>query len=285
MSTTLAPSRNGRQEVGLDLWVETPENVVLTYQLAGPAIRCAAYLIDWVARFIAAAVLLMLVACAGLALPGAAWGFWLLVLFFMEWVYFIVAEGFFKGKTLGKAAFGLRVIHERGHPLTFWGATLRNLMRAADALPLYGPGFVSMLLSRNSQRLGDLVAGTVVISERRVVLPREPIILEKIEPLSREDLGSYVPDRQTLTLIEDFLTRRHVLTHGRGHAMAAPLARALADRLSYQGHADLPGQYPMAFLARVYVTFLRREEEEADQIDWKPKRRRKRRQPAQTGDW
>ena len=58
--------------------------------------------------------------------------------------------------------------------------------------------------------------------------------------------------------------------------MAAPVARALAERLNFSGDPDLPVQYPMAFLARVYVTFLRREDEEDDQIDWKPKKRPRR---------
>ena len=277
MSQTRSQADANGEEIGLDLKIETPENVVLTYQLAGPAVRSAAYMVDFTVRAIVLVGISIALFIAQLVIPGTATGIFFLVWFFMEWCYFIVAEGFFNGKTLGKHTFGLRVIHDRGHPLTLWGATLRNLLRAVDAIPLYGIGFVSMLLSRRCQRLGDLVAGTVVIAERRVVLPREPIILEKIEPISRQELGSYVPDRQTLTLIEDFLTRRHVLTHDRGHAMAAPVARALAERLNFSGDPDLPSQYPMAFLARVYVTFLRREDEEDDQIDWQPKRRRRRR--------
>ena len=224
-------------------------------------------------------------------MPGASGGLYALVWFFMEWGYFIVAEGFFRGKTIGKHALGLRVIDDRGHPLTFWGATLRNLLRAVDVLPLYGPGFISMVLTQRLQRMGDLVAGTVVISERRVVLPREPIILEKIEPLPRQELRSCVPERGTLSLIEDFLTRRHILSHERGHAMAAPLASVLAKRLRFQGDPDLPLKFPMAFLARLYVTFLKRDDEEdEDQIDWKPKRKRQRksgrpRQRQTVSDW
>ena len=274
MSQTLNPANTNGEEIGLDLKIETPENVVLTYQLAGPAIRCAAYMVDFAVRVIIVLGISIAVSIFSIVIPGTATGIFLLVMFFMEWCYFIVAEGFFNGKTLGKHTFGLRVIHDRGHPLTLWGAVLRNLLRSVDAIPLYGIGFVSMLLSRKSQRLGDLVSGTVVIAERRVVLPREPIILEKIESLSRQEMGSYVPDRQTLTLIEDFLTRRHILTHERGHSMAAPVARALAERLNFSGDPDLPSRYPMAFLARIYVTFLRREDEEDDQIDWKPNSRR-----------
>lgn len=292
MSQSILSSNASAEEIGLDLKIETPENVVLAYQLAGPAVRLGAYTIDFGVRAVVIVCISIFLLCTGVAMPGMSGGIWLLLLFFMEWGYFIVAEGFFRGKTIGKHVLGLRVIHDRGHPLTFWGAVLRNLLRAVDVMPLYGPGFISMVLTQRLQRMGDLVAGTVVISERRVVLPHEPIILEKIEPLSRQELGSYVPERGTLSLIEDFLTRRHILSHDRGHAMVAPLARVLAKRLRFQGDPDLPQQFPMAFLARLYVTFLKQDDEENgdDQIDWKPKRKRQRRsrRPRQretVGDW
>src|SRR5262249_17373134 len=77
----------------------------------------------------------------------------------------------------------------------------------------------------------------------------------KIEPLSRTELGGYVPPSQTLALVEEFLSRRHVLTYRRGHAMAYLLARSLAKRLNFTGDPHLVDRYPMAFLARVYATF------------------------------
>lgn len=243
--------------VGLDLQIETPENVVLTYELAGPACRMGAYLFDLAVRVAAVIAVSMFVGAAGLALPGVSIGVFLLFLFAIEWGYFVVCEGFFNGKTLGKHLFGLRVIHERGYALTFWAAMLRNLLRAADALPLYGAAFITMVCSRRFQRLGDLAAGTVVVTERRVVLPREPIILERIQPLPREQLGNYVPDQRTLSLIDQFLGRRHVLTHRRAHELASILARPLAARASYSGDRRLVEQYPLAFLARLYVTHLK----------------------------
>jgi uncharacterized RDD family membrane protein YckC len=272
--------------LGLDLRIETPENVVLTYQLAGPAARLGAYLLDLCVRLLIWGIGLMLMAAMSLSLPGLGFGTFLVVWFLAEWAYYVVLEWGFSGKSIGKAALGLRVIHERGHPITLWSAMLRNLLRAADGLPLvivplnpvfrlelpvYGVGLLSMALSGRFQRLGDLAAGTVVISERHVVLPREPIIIEKIDPLPRADLGRTPPDDRTLSLIEEFLSRRSILTHERGHAMCAPLARVLAERLGYRGDAQLVERYPMAFLARVYVTFLRRDEQEPeDDGGWLP---------------
>ena len=265
--------------VDLALRIETPENVVLTYQMAGPAIRLAAYLLDVGVRFVLIIVVGSVLLITGVVMPGASGGLLLIAHFLNEWFYFVVCEGFFKGKTVGKHVFGLRVIQEQGHPMTFWSAMLRNLVRAAESFPLYGPAFISMLCSRRFQRLGDLVARTVVIQERRVSLPREPIILEKVQPLPREELGGFVPDQRTLSLIDQFLGRRYVLTLQRGHVLASVLARPLADRLNYRGDPTLVDRYPMAFLARVYVTFVRREDEDDEYI----RELRTQRRPAAVG--
>lgn len=255
------------RRVSLDLHVETPENVVLSYQLAGPSIRCAAYLVDFLVRSAITFFIFILVACIQVMAPilqGTSSGLFLVFWFVMEWGYYIICEGFFHGKTVGKNAFGLRVIQAQGHPISFWAAAIRNMVRFVDAFLLYGVGFVAMLTNREFRRLGDLVAQTVVIQERRVVLPREPVIVEKIKPLERDDISSFRPSREVLTLIDEFLGRRKVLSHDRGHAMARILSQALAKKLHYMGDQKQVDAYPMAFLARVYVTFIRREDENED---------------------
>ena len=244
--------------VSTDLVIETPENVVLTYRLAGPAVRLLAYLLDFMIRGAIVFVAFMLRDRRRIGrVLGISFGMFLILWFVIDWAYFGLSEGYFRGKTLGKHLFGLRVIQEEGYPITLWGAFLRNIVRAADSLSFYGVGFMTMLVAGKFRRLGDLVARTVVIEERRVSVPREPIILEKIEPLPRTELGGFVPSGQTLALIEQFLSRRHVLTYRRGHAMAYLLARALAKRLNFSGDPHLVDRYPMAFLARVYATFYR----------------------------
>ena len=260
-------NRLGAPVVTTQLHVETPENVVLNYQLAGPAVRCAAYLIDFAVR---AAIMLALGLFFGIVFRVSFLfaGAMLVVYFVVDWFYYVVSECWFRGKSIGKHALGLRVVQSRGYPITFWSSCLRNLFRAVDSLPflLHGVGFISILLTRNGQRLGDLVAGTVVITERSVQLPREPIILEKIQPLPRNEfLSNYVPSEKTLGIVEQFLSRRFVLTHDRGHALASVLASRLAEKLSFEGDTKLVQQYPMAFLARVYVTFLKRTEDEEEQ--------------------
>lgn len=250
--------------VSTDLVIETPENAVLTYQLAGPCVRLLAYFLDFMIRAVLLVVACVLTMTGGMAgSAGVSTGLFLVAWFAIDWAYFGLSEGYFRGKTIGKHVFGLRVIQEEGYPITFWGAQLRNIVRAADSLSFYGAGFVTMLVAGRFRRLGDLVARTVVIEERHVSVPREPVILEKIDPLSRTDLGGCVPSGQTLAVIEEFLSRRHVLTHRRGHAMAYILARPLAKRLNFAGDLQLVDRYPMAFLARVYATFHRAHDDEA----------------------
>ncbi|MFH1304102.1 MAG: RDD family protein [Planctomycetota bacterium] len=246
--------------------IETPENVVLTYQLAGPAQRYIAYMIDLAIRLAIMFGVMMVVPMMGIVLPGTAMGLLLVMMFLNTWGYYTISEGFFKGQSIGKHFCGLRVIRDGGYPITFWPALLRNLVRSADAIVFYGIGITSMLLTRRFQRLGDLVAGTVVIQERSLTLPRKPVILNKIQPLNKNEIGSYLPRDEVLSLIDEFIGRRHVLTYERGHALAGILARNLAERLNYSGDPKKVAQYPMAFLAAVYKTFSFAQEEEEQEL-------------------
>lgn len=247
----------GLPPIGLDVLVETPENVELTFRLAGPALRAGAYAIDLFVRSAVVFFGVMVLGCAGFAAPGLSSGMAFVLYFLVDWIYYVLSEGLFHGKTIGKHLFHLRVIREGGYPITFWSALLRNFVRAADSVPLflYGIGLLTMFFSGQFRRLGDLAARTLVIEEHEVALPREPVILARIQPLLRSELGTFVPSPQTLSLIEEFLSRRHVLTYRRGHAMALVLAQALAERLNYRGPAAAVEEYPMAFLGRVYATF------------------------------
>jgi uncharacterized RDD family membrane protein YckC len=281
--------------------VETPENVLLSYQVAGPAARCLAFGLDSIIRAIILALVLLVAIWSSRYLPGVTWGFVLVLMFALEWGYHVLCEGLFRGKTIGKDALGLRVVQLEGYPITFWSAMQRNLMRAVDGvpiiaflavtgrwpgetvslsvnlgeiwtillmLPVYGPALVSMMLTRRFQRLGDLVAGTVVISERQTRLSKEAVIISRIDPLSRDEIGPHVPDAETLALIDEFLSRREELTYDRGHELCADFAMTLARWLEFQGDHYQLRDYPMAFLARVYVTFARTEEAQVSEDPW-----------------
>ena len=249
---------------GLDLRIETPENVVLSYTLAGPSTRAAAFLIDLGLRLLVmtAVGIPTAIVLSVLGLGGLAMGLNLLLWFTLSWGYFVLFETFWRGRSPGKRVLGLRVLQDKGYPVTFWASAARNLLRVVDGMAIYAVGLGAMLLSRRMQRFGDLLARTVVVTERRVVLPREPVILAKIDPLPRESVPGPPPPPRTLALIDAFLGRRGAVSIPRGHELARPLARAVAARLRFAGDPDLVERYPMAFLARVYVTFLPRDEEE-----------------------
>ncbi|HEX7055270.1 MAG TPA: RDD family protein [Burkholderiales bacterium] len=186
--------------------VATPEGIELTLHLAGPVPRALAWAIDLVLRM-ALAFLLML---AALPFGRAGIGFLLLSAFFVEWLLPACFEAMWHGQTPGKRVMRLRVLNDDGTPLRWPGALTRNLLRAADFLPVaYGVGLIAMLANRDFKRLGDLAAGTVVVHdpEKRAaarqladappVPPPVPLNLEEQRALLElaERSGSLTPER------------------------------------------------------------------------------------------
>ena len=140
--------------------VETPEGITLTLRVAGPVARTLAWAIDSLIRYGVLWVLSMILVFLGVA----GMGIWLILLFLLEWFYPVLFELYAGGATPGKKALGLQVMLADGAPVDWPGSLIRNLLRAVDFLPLfYGFGLVTMMLSRDFQRLGDLAAGTVVV--------------------------------------------------------------------------------------------------------------------------
>ncbi|MEH6578175.1 MAG: RDD family protein [Amphritea sp.] len=138
---------------------ETPEGIRLQLKLAGPIVRACAWAIDMAIRV----VLYGVVAAVFVFLGGVGMAVMLILFFLIEWFYPVLFE-VSSGATPGKKAMGLVVIHTNGTPVSFTSSLLRNLLRAADFLPfLYAAGLLSMLISRDFQRLGDLAAGTLVV--------------------------------------------------------------------------------------------------------------------------
>ncbi len=151
-----------------DFAVLSPEKTILTYRLAGLGARVSAQLLDVVvviALIIGISILGSLLAWVDV---GSASAFSAVASFLVTFLYFILLEGLWNGQTLGKKAVGVRVRMADGTPVTFWAAIGRNLLRPADFLPMfYTLGVAAMFTNPKSQRIGDLVAGTIVIYEKR----------------------------------------------------------------------------------------------------------------------
>jgi uncharacterized RDD family membrane protein YckC len=159
--------------------IDTPELVSIEFPLAGIGSRFIAIMVD---SFILGAAVILLIFLAAFILPAlnllgpksASWGIgiFLLILFLLFWGYFALSEAFNNGRTLGKRVAKIRVIHQSGRGINFAEALARNLVRVIDYLPgFYGVGIATIFMSRQSQRLGDMVAGTLVVREREVEAP------------------------------------------------------------------------------------------------------------------
>ncbi|WP_260986362.1 stage II sporulation protein M [Bordetella genomosp. 13] len=139
---------------------ETPEGIFIALRPAGIMARSIAYLVDWLIRWAILAVLFTF----AVGLGGLAQGLILIAYFVLEWLYPVAFEMTRRGATPGKRLMGLRVVMDTGQPVTLGASLTRNLLRAADFLPgFYGAGAVAILLRRDSKRLGDMAAGTLVV--------------------------------------------------------------------------------------------------------------------------
>jgi uncharacterized RDD family membrane protein YckC len=140
--------------------IETPEGISLRLRAAGALPRAQAWTVDLLLRLV-----VFMVAAIPLSLFGVGGnGLALLLLFALMWGYSVACEVWLGGQTLGKRALGLRVVNADGTPVTWLPSVVRNLLRVVDALPgVYGVGLISTLIDPHARRLGDIVAGTMVI--------------------------------------------------------------------------------------------------------------------------
>jgi len=145
--------------------VELADGVEIQLRVAGLAVRSMAYMIDLLLRMLIYAVMFFVFILAVQPVIGREMttGLYLLFLFVMEWFYNVIFEAGAKGATPGQRSMKLRVMSVTGGPVTFAQAVMRNFLRFVDFMPgLYLTGIVCMLFTKRFQRLGDLVANTVV---------------------------------------------------------------------------------------------------------------------------
>jgi uncharacterized RDD family membrane protein YckC len=229
--------------------LRTPEQIDLQYDLAGLGSRFMALAID---MLIQAAVVAAVAAVFGLGgalltvsfrdLFGPRSGLVLsigvalaiLFVFLLTWGYFLVFELLWNGQTPGKRVAGIRVLTSRGEPVTPVHALVRNLLRLVDMLPTsYMIGTICILVTRRGQRLGDLAAGTVVVRERRVELPRT---LPPLDPaLALPPQVASVFSEEDARLARDFLLRAPSLPPARRSELGRQVAATLRARLQAAG--------------------------------------------------
>ena len=164
------------------LIIETPERVPLHFALASIGNRFLACAIDHALQTVV--IILMIIAFTLVAnyslfsdqlfnAPKWLKAVLIVIVFLIVSGYFAFFEWIWNGQTPGKRWLKLRVIREDGRPVTFWEAAVRNLLRTFDMMPapFYSIGLISVFISSSDQRIGDMIAGTVVVREREAEAP------------------------------------------------------------------------------------------------------------------
>jgi uncharacterized RDD family membrane protein YckC len=218
---------------------ETPERVAVALELAGVGARAYAWLLDALCIFLCWMTALLLYSVSGdlihqvqaLSILGQLLA--VLSVFLAGWGWDVAWETLGEGRTPGKRFLGIRVVRADGGPVGLGGSLVRNVLRALELPLAYAPAILAVALSAHRQRLGDLVAGTLVVRQARY-------------DLSRYDLRGLSPGRARLTgpeeraaaaltpegfeKVTDFLRRRAELEPGARARVAVRLASALAAR-------------------------------------------------------
>ncbi len=226
--------------------VITPENLELTFELAGLTGRFLAWLIDtlfMIAIIIAGIIVLAIV---GFASPHLFTALMIILVFVVQQGYFIFFELKSGGTTPGKRIMKIRVIQDTGIRIGFYHSFLRNIMRLMDSTPLmllHVVGAAVAFFHPLNRRLGDAVAGTVVVRERSYPEPGKIIAeSDKYSTLLgnyrlRETIKRTVSSEEKEAMIEACL-RAEEIELSRRLEIFARLGRRMRSKL------DLP---PMEF--------------------------------------
>jgi uncharacterized RDD family membrane protein YckC len=239
--------------------VVTPEAVRLEFQAASVGTRSLALLIDFVIQGAVVLVLSLGVALAVGAGVGPALPEWmgitlvLLLVFAILWGYPTAFETLM-GRTPGKAAMGLRVVTREGAPITFRHAAIRAALALVDYYAsLGGIAVASILLSRREQRLGDLVAGTLVLRERSAVPAPTPVRFTVPPGLAdyAATLDAAVLDAAGYQSVRTFLLRAPDLSPQVRRDVARSIADPIVARLAHVPPPQLtPEQFLLCLAAR-----------------------------------
>ena len=259
-----------------EIRLRTPESVELEFPLAGIGSRAYALLVDYTLITIAmVAVMLVGLLFSFQTLAYASqdtFGFtpslakWilpivLLGLFAIFVGYFVFFETLWQGQTPGKRMAQIRVIREDGRPIGLPQATLRALLRVFDDILVGLVGFLFIVQGRQEKRLGDWVAGTVVIQELRlrkdkdtIIIPDEPKANQVADVmLETANFNLVTPD--DFAVIREYLNRRSRFSVKAWETVSLRLAQQLKARLDLEA---LPFDMTAnLFLEGVYLAYLR----------------------------
>jgi uncharacterized RDD family membrane protein YckC len=239
--------------------IVTPEAVVLAFETAGLGSRLAAELVD---LLIQAVLVTLLVAGSALSLHSRLGGAPVYVsLFVGVLVYPVALETLWRGRSVGKAVMGLRVVTTEGGQIRFRHAAIRGALALVDFWGTGGAAAVlSVLATKRNQRLGDLAAGTLVLRERSGA-PAPSAATFAVPPgwegyaatldvsaVSATDYGA----------VRSFLLRAATLDPWTRERLAREIATPLLVRLRHQPPPGVPAELLLACVAALYQQRQRR---------------------------
>lgn len=248
--------------------IRTPESVELEFTLAGIGNRTLALLIDYTVLGSAIAILVLLASLIAEQLTDLAtllgggtdavelWlaAIFLLVLFAVFVSYFVIFEVVWQGQSPGKRVAHIRVIQENGRPPGLFQATLRSLLRPVDDILFLG--FFLIVLGQREKRLGDWLAGTLVVQNEQSTstksLQTSPAANQVANQLSDlADLSQLTPD--DFLVIRAYLTRRTQMKKEAKSQVSLQLARQAKQIIQLE---TLPADMsPDVFLEAVYLAY------------------------------
>lgn len=224
----------------------TPENIEISYELAGIGSRFVSALVDHLLQLLILVAVWVLGMWLGGIVSIAALGTAYLVVALLLIASFLVIFGYFTffellwaGRTPGKRLTGLRTVRDGGYPIDVFASVVRNLVRIVDMMPpvTYGVGLLSVFFSTEYKRLGDWAAGTIVIKERmpgrfgaRGMGPASPIVAHFIPQITNVDALS----PEEYSAIRRFVERRHELPIPIQAHIGMRLARTVIPKLGLE---------------------------------------------------
>ena len=240
--------------------IETPELVVVSYTVAGLGSRVYAALIDLAICALAFVVVIVGVLVLGprsaaeqmnRPSPSTAWAVAVMIImqFVVLWGYYLLFEGLRDGQTPGKRMLGLRAVRDGGYSVGFSASAIRNLLRFVDLQPLftYLVGITSIAVSKSGKRLGDLVAGTIVVREALVPQPLRNAA-EAVPSVASGQLTAVLTDAE-FHLLERWSDRCASLTPERRKQITAQVATRLRASLAVGANDN-----ESAALARLFTS-------------------------------
>jgi uncharacterized RDD family membrane protein YckC len=236
--------------------IETPEQMPLEFAIAGIGSRFLALAIDTliqtgigIAAVVAAAFAIGVLAGRGYDLSSlwVAAGIFALI-FLLVFGYFTAFEILWNGQTPGKRKIGIRVIKETGRPLSAAETMGRNFLRLVDQLPgFYAVGLLVALLNKENKRLGDFVAGSIVVRETPFETVKPAWAPEQGDSSFKNAGAGISPE--DLRLIETFLNRRHELAPDVRSRMAWQILNQLKTKVPVDTSGPLSAESILESLA------------------------------------